>query len=284
MQQFTTDDGETIHVAVSGSGPALVLLHEWASNYRIWNPVVKQLESHFTIYRWDARGHGGHRRTGTAPPVVERMADDLAQMLDHFGLERSLVIGHSMGALIAWESIRRHGCGRLAGLGVIDQSPRLLTDDDWRYGIYYDWPRERNEAFVAALREDFVETTVRLVACGRNETARRRYESPQDGLWRLRAYMSSVDPEPLITIWQSLTARDWRPVLPGIAVPALLVYGSESNFYGVETGEYVAAAIPDATLVVYEGADHGPHLADPPRFAADVLRRFGADARVGQDG
>jgi non-heme chloroperoxidase len=269
MHHFVTDDGETIHVAASGSGPALILLHEWASNHRVWNPVVNELESQFTIYRWDARGHGNHAATGTDQPTVARMAKDLAGLMDHFGLHRSIVVGHSMGALIAWEYLATFGCRRVAGLGVIDQSPRLVTNDDWHLGIYYDWPAERDAMFVEELRRDFVEAVVRLVACGRNARARERFETPSDGLWRLRAYMASVEPEPLIPIWQSLTAADYRPVLPRIDVPALLVYGSESNFYGVETGEYVQRSMPNATLLVYEGADHSPHLADPKRFASD---------------
>ncbi|TVR79662.1 MAG: alpha/beta hydrolase [Rhodospirillales bacterium] len=270
MQQFKTDDGEIIHLQVSGSGPPIVLLHEWASNHRVWNPVVRALEPRFTLYRWDARGHGGHALEGREPPTVGRMAQDLGQMLDHFGLDRVLLAGHSMGALVAWEYIARHGCARLAGLCVVDQSPRLVTDAGWRLGIYYDWPAERDAAFVADLRRDFVETVVRLVGQSRSAAARARYTDPADGLWRLRAFMASVTPAPMITAWESLTAADWRPVLPRITVPVLLVYGSDSNFYGVETGEFVRDAVPDGRLRVYEGADHSPHLAEPAHFAADL--------------
>jgi non-heme chloroperoxidase len=270
MQQFVTDDGETIHVAVSGSGPPLILLHEWASNHRVWNPIVNELDSQFTIYRWDARGHGNHPAAGADQPTVARMAKDLAGLIEHFGLRRSIVVGHSMGVLVAWEYLATFGCGRVDGLGVIDQSPRLVTNGDWSLGIYYDWPAERDARFVADMRKDFVEAVVRLVGCGRNARARERLQSPSDGLWRLRAYMASVEPELLIPIWQSLTAADYRPVLPRIDVPALLVYGSESNFYGVETGEYVQRAMPNATLLVFEGADHSPHLAEPKRFAAEL--------------
>lgn len=270
MQHFVTDDGQTIHVAVSGSGPPLILLHEWASNHRVWNPIVRNLESRFTLYRWDARGHAARPVTGTEPPTVGRMAKDLSQLMDHFALDRSVVVGHSMGVLIAWEYLATFGSDYVAGLGVIDQSPRLVTKGDWTLGIYYDWPAERDQAFVESMRQDFVEAVVRLVACGRNKAARERFEAPSDGLWRLRAAMAAVEPAPLIFIWQSLTAADYRPVLPRIAIPALLVYGSESNFYGVETGEYVQRSMPDAKLVVYEGADHSPHLAEPKRFAAEL--------------
>lgn len=275
MHTFTTDDGQTLHVAVSGSGPPLVLLHEWASNFRVWTPLLKELEASFTVYRWDARGHGGRVLDGAEEATVARMAGDLRQMLDHFGLERPAVAAHSMGALTAWEYIGRHGCRRISRFCVIDQSPRLITDDGWRFGIYYDWPPEREGRFVEELRRDFVETVMKLVAHGRNRTARTRYEDPNDGLWRLRAYLMTVDPTPLISIWESLTRADYRPVLDRIDVPTLLVYGTESNFYGVETGEYVRSRIRDAELIVYQGADHSPHIADPHRFAADLKRFLG---------
>jgi non-heme chloroperoxidase len=276
MQHFVTDDGQSIHVAVSGSGPPLILLHEWASNHRVWKPIVRELESRFTIYRWDARGHGTRPLTGSEPPTVGRMARDLAQLMDHFGLHHGVLVGHSMGVLIAWEYIATFGCERITGLGVVDQSPRLVTEGDWHLGIYYDWPPERDRAFVEAMRKDFVEEVLRLIAYGRNKAAREKFESPSDGLWRLRAAMASVEPEPMIVIWQSLTAADYRPLLPRIEVPALLIYGSESNFYGVETGEYVQRSMPNAKLIVYEGADHSPHLAQPKRFAADLLEFAGS--------
>ncbi|MCW5699282.1 MAG: alpha/beta hydrolase [Rhodospirillales bacterium] len=271
MQSFTTDDAQTIHVTVSGDGPPVVLLHEWASNFRVWTPLMKDLETTFTVYRWDARGHGGHPVDGAEPASVGRMAEDLRQMLDHFGLERPAVVAHSMGALTAWEYIDRYGCDRLSKLGVIDQSPRLLTDDDWRFGIYYDWPPERNQTFVADLKNDFVETVMKLVALGKNKQARARYEDSNDGLWRLRAFLATADPPPLIDIWESLAEADYRPVLKRITIPTLLVYGSDSNYYGAETGEYVQSQIPGANLIVYLGADHSPHVGDPHRFTTDLM-------------
>lgn len=270
MRQFVADDGEVIHVQVTGQGPSVVLLHEWASNHRVWGAIARGLEPCFTIYRWDARGHAGRPPLGGDAPSVGRMAEDLRLMLDHFGLERPVVVGHSMGGLTLWEYIARYGCDRLSAICIVDQSPRLMTDGDWRLGIYYDWPAERDQAFVSGLETDFVETVLRLIAFGRNAAARERYESHADAVARMRAYLALLEPAPLIAIWRSLAAADYRPVLPRITVPALLVYGSESNYYGVEVGAYVRDAMPDARLIVYEGADHSPHVAEPKRFVADV--------------
>jgi pimeloyl-ACP methyl ester carboxylesterase len=269
---FVADDGERIRVWVSGEGPPMVLLHEWASSHAIWESLVGGLDGHFTVYRWDARGHGGHACSGAEPPTVGRMADDLAGLIEHFDMVRPVVVGHSMGALTLWEYIGRYGCAGLSGICIVDQSPCVVTDDRWSLGIYGDWPAKRDAAFVAGLEANFVETVIGLISFGKNRRARERYETGSSSVQRLRNYLQGLDPRPLVAIWKSLAAADYRPVLPSIDVPALLVYGNESNYYGIETGEYVRRNIPHARLVVYEGADHSPHIARPQRFVADLLR------------
>ena len=150
-------------------------------------------------------------------------------------------------------------------------TPKTITDAGWRLGVYGDWPRERDAAFVQTMRDDFVEAIVRFLSFSRNAEARRRFETGHPSIERLRQSLAPLDSEALIEIWQSIMAGDWRSVLPTITVPTLLVHGSESHFYPVETGMFVRDAIPRARLKVYEGADHHPHLADPDRFTADLI-------------
>lgn len=278
ITHFPADDGEELFVQVTGHGPAVVLLHEWGSSHRVWEPIAHRLIERYTVYRWDARGHGGHRPGADRPVTIWRMADDLANLLDHFGLDRPVVVGHSMGALALWAYIGRHGCGRLGRIGIIDQSPKLTTDGDWHCGIYGDWPLARDEAFVAAMRRDFVEAVIELISFGLNAAARKRYERHHPSLARLRTYLAMLDPDPLIAVWQTLARADFRPALPQITVPALLVYGAESNYYPPATGVYVRDHIPDAELIVYDGADHSPHVGQPERFTADLVRFMAAAA------
>lgn len=283
LARFNASDGAEIFLRIDGRGPPIVLLHEWASSHRIWEGIAHRLADHFTVYRWDARGHAGHDSAHAAgrdhDVTLDRMAEDLADLLDHYGLDAPVVVGHSMGALTLWAHITRYGCTHLSRICILDQSPRLVTDDDWKLGIYGDWPTERDQRFVAAMEADFVQAVVELVALGLNEKARARYLRGHPGIERMRTYLGMLDPEPLIAVWRTLSHVDFRPTLPRIDRPALLIYGAESNYYPPATGAYVRDAIPDATLRIYPGADHSPHLYMTDRFVAE-LSRFATDGTM----
>ena len=271
MTHFHADDGEKIHLKISGDGSPLVLLHGWTSSHRDWNPFLADFEARHRVFRWDARGHGGHGLVSDTVPTVERMARDLQNLLDHYGLDKAVVVGHSMGALTLWQYLRDFGESRLARLVIIDQSPRLLTDDDWKNGIYGDFDRHKNAAFIGELERDFAEALLRLVAFGHNERARAAYLEHAAGIESARQRLRMQAPRPLIDCWASLTAADYRDVLATITIPALLVYGSASNFYSTGTAHYVRDNIPNALLHIYEGVDHAPHLWQRERFVRDVL-------------
>lgn len=275
MNNLITDDGETLHLRISGDGRPLVLLHGWTSSHRDWNPFIEPLAQHFRVFRWDARGHGGHAAQTDTVPTVHRMAQDLDALMTHHDLHDAVVVGHSMGALTLWQYIKDFGCERLAQAVILDQSPRLLTDETWRLGVYGDFDVRRNTAFLAELREDFAEAVLRLVAHGHNEAARKAYAANTEGIQTMRQRLQRLSPGPLIACWSSLSAADYRPVLPRMHIPTLLIYGSQSNFYSVETAEYVAQHLPDARLHLYEGVDHAPHLWRRDDFLSDLLHFCG---------
>jgi len=175
-----------------------------------------------------------------------------------------------MGALTLWQCIQDFGTQRFSHLAFIDQSPKLMTDADWRGGIYGDFDAERSQRFIDELRKDFAESVLRLAAFGLNAKARETYLRNSSGWRAAREAMRHLTPEPLIAIWQSLVAADYRDVLPLIDVPTLLAYGTCSNFYTEETARDVAARVPQARLSFYDGADHGPHLSQPARFASEL--------------
>ena len=271
MSHYIADDGAKIHVRVSGEGPPIVMLHGWTSSHHEWAPFLNDLNRRHRVYRWDARGHGGHPVDNGDPPTAERMARDFANLLDHYGLGKVVAVGHSMGALTLWHYIRDYGTGRLSRLCIIDQSPKLLTEPGWEHGIYGDFGPEKAHELMTWLAEDFAEGVLKLTAFGLNERAREKYLAGTSGWERSRSALRAQDPSPLIACWASLTAADYRDVLRRIDIPAMLVYGGQSNFYSNDAARYVAREIPDAILHIYEGTDHSPHQWQRERFARDLL-------------
>lgn len=271
MPHFFADDGAKIHLQISGEGSPIVMLHGWTSSHNEWFPFLPALNPRHQVYRWDARGHGGHPLGEHAAPSVERMARDLDNLLQHYDLEQVTAVGHSMGALTLWQYLRDYGSERFARLCLIDQSPKLLTDDTWPHGIYGDFDHGRSTELMNWLHEDFAEGVLKLTALGLNRRAREKYQENASGWQRSRAALRAQDPQPLIDCWRSLTQADYRDVLEKIEMPTLLVYGGESNFYHSSTAEYVAQKIPNAILKIYEGTDHSPHQWQRDRFAGELL-------------
>jgi len=268
---MTADDGELLHVHLTGSGVPILLLHGWTASHTSWAPLVASLSKHHRVLRPDARGHGGHVLRVNPEPDVKRLARDVIQLLDHFGIERVAAVGHSMGALTLWQCVRDFGTTRFSHLAFIDQSPKLVTDETWHAGIYGDFAHERSQRFVADLETDFVEAVLRLIAFGLNDKARTTYMRNSSGWRAARDALRNIHPPSAIAIWKSLVAADYRDVIPGIEVPTLLAYGTASNFYPEATARYMANHLPQAHLSLYEGADHCPHLLQPERFARELV-------------
>jgi non-heme chloroperoxidase len=271
MSHFIADDGAKIHVKISGEGSPIVMLHGWTASHQEWFPFLNDLQRRHRVYRWDARGHGGHPLDDGHLPTVERMAKDLANLLDHYQLENAAAVGHSMGALTLWQYIRDFGTRRLGKLCFIDQSPKLITEPGWPHGIYGDFGPEKAAQLMTWLEEDFAEGVLKLAAFGLNARAREKYLAGTSGWERSRAALRALEPSVLVACWESLTAADYRDVLARIDIPAMLVYGGQSNFYGLGTANYVASQIPDAILHIYEGADHSPHQWQRERFARELM-------------
>ena len=256
------DDGTPLPVEVHGQGAPVLVLHGWTSRPLDWQGLLRRHQGRIAWHAWHARPHAG------TEPTVERMARDLREVLDRLGLERPTVIGHSMGALVLWEYLRHYGSRGLGRLCLIDQSPRILTDADWQFGLWGDFDEAANRRFIAALRRDFVGTVMDLVQRGRVASGLFR---GRDDPWLAarRAYLESLEPEPWIRCWESFSVKDYRDVLPRIHVPVLLVYGGAGRLYPPGTGDQVRSRIPAAHLSLYEGTGHSPHLERLERFLAE---------------
>jgi pimeloyl-ACP methyl ester carboxylesterase len=248
--------GTAIHLPFLAQGdpadPPVVLLHGLSDSWRSFEPVLPYLAGVRAI-AVTQRGHGDAPK----PPDgygVEELADDVIGVLDDASVERAVVVGHSMGSIVAQRVAIEHP-GRVAGIVLAGAKPT------------YDVP-ELQELF----------------------TLMRAFEDPVDQGF-IREFQESTVARPVpasridVAVAESrkLPARVWRALADGaqraddsdrlaeIACPALLVWGDHDTFVTREDQDALLAAIPGARLSVHEGGGHAMHWEDPAGFAHDVL-------------
>ena len=93
-------NGIRFNYVIEGNGPPLVMMHGLASGLFLWDAAAPRLARRFKVLRYDHRGFG----ESDAPVVasqIQTFVDDLLALLDHFGLEKVDLMGHSMGGRVA---------------------------------------------------------------------------------------------------------------------------------------------------------------------------------------
>jgi pimeloyl-ACP methyl ester carboxylesterase len=97
-QRFVQVDGARLAFSESGAGEAVVLIHGFALDRRMWDDQVPELAKHFRVITYDLRGFGQSSVPASEPYTT---AGDLKALLDHLGLERAALVGLSMGGNVA---------------------------------------------------------------------------------------------------------------------------------------------------------------------------------------
>ncbi len=116
----------TTPTADAGAGvPTVLAIHGITSSHRAWAPMARQLPD-VRIVAPDLRGRGGSRAL-PGPYGMARHADDVAALLDELGVDRCVVVGHSMGGYVAVTLAARHP-ERVAGLVLVDGGLPLKGD------------------------------------------------------------------------------------------------------------------------------------------------------------
>src|SRR5919198_4500688 len=116
-----------------GKGTPLVLLHGYPLDHHLWDEVAPLLEDTFDVILPDLRGFG-ESTIGDSSPTIEDYASDIAGMLDYLGIQKTAIVGHSMGGYVALAFARLYP-ERVNALGLI--SSQVLPDPpDRKEGRY----------------------------------------------------------------------------------------------------------------------------------------------------
>lgn len=252
-----------LHVVETGTGRPVLLLHGWSCHGGFFKPQIDGLRDHCRLLVPDLPGHG---RTGDTGPdlTIEAAADGIAALLGDRELDDVLVVGWSMGILVAYAMIARHGAGRLGGLVSVDMTPKVLNDKNWSLGLKDGLNRDRNAALLRSMAVNW-----RPVA---RRVARRIFADGGPALPDLAAFAEreivAADPDLLLPMWGSLADQDFRSLLPDLSIPVALVYGARSHLYGPDVANWQLRALRQGRLFRFDRSGHAPHLEEPETFNA----------------
>lgn len=98
---------------VPGQGPSVVLLHGISSGAASWVHVATRIGADAHVLAWDAPGYGDSAPLAADAPTDADYAERLHELLQALGIERCVLVGHSLGALMACALARGEGAGRV---------------------------------------------------------------------------------------------------------------------------------------------------------------------------
>lgn len=137
MPRITLRDGEQINVLCVGRGDPVVLLHGFGSCASHWLPNVLPYTGRFRFYLPDLRGFGGSHLARLPPGnAFATYAQDLEDLLDHFGLEQVALGGISTGAYVGLTYNQQSGFGRVRKYLNIEHGPDSRNSAGRHDGIF----------------------------------------------------------------------------------------------------------------------------------------------------
>lgn len=261
MSEVVVDDGMTIHYDVFGrrDGLPLVMIQGLGTDSRGWALQRLALGRRYRCITIDNRGVG---QTGPAPEPysLARMADDVIAVLDAEHIDRAHIMGASMGGVIA----------QIIGVLHPERTRSLVLactacrHHEWRRELLAEWADAVEVGGMAALGDEALQWLV-------GPRLRRRF-----GIWLnlIARVVLQQPPGPFIAQVRAIldAPDDLREELVNVAVPVLVITGSQDALTPVGDAEELAELIPDSRLEVISGAAHGLMAEAPNAFNAAVLR------------
>ena len=252
---FATSNGLTLHYTLDGvpAGGPLVFLNSLGTDLRIWDNVVPHFADRYALIRYDKRGHG----LSDCPPgpySLRGHTNDLAGLLAHLHVDEAVLIGDSVGGMIALDFAvsRPH---QVKALVLCDTAAKIGTPEYWNERIQS--LRQHGLPYLA-------------------ETILGRWFSPTFITQRpadYRGYFNMLTRTPLegyIATCEAIRDADLRQAVQTLSAKSLVLCGAEDGATPPELGRELAESLPNARFELIEQAGHIPSLEQPAVLAAKI--------------
>lgn len=258
MNKKTSFQNVDLHWHRLGNGPALVLLHGFTEDHRVWLHLSAALSKHYTLLLPDLHGSGGSGWP-TAGSSMEKMAEAVAAILDAEKIESAVVVGHSMGGYVALALAEAYP-EKCAGLGLFCSHP--FADDDTK--------KANRDRIIELIRKkgngEFINTFIPGLFAPANLGAMadtikmlsdiNRSFSPEAHIMQLQAMRIRPDRSGFMQKWPKpmlVVAGEADPILPYAAVLKAAALAPITVFHGIASaGHMVHYEKPEKTIVLLD--------------------------------
>ncbi len=246
--------GDT-YVRISGQGFPLVFVHGFTTTSEFWKKQAEELSKSYRIIRINLPGHGASPSPTSRNYQIEDFVEDVVRVFQGLGVGRAVLIGLSMGGIIAQQ--------------VAVKYPRLVKAlvlvDTTSHGVGAD---ATDDAFLAAMDQRGAEKAIQDLS----DVSFGSSAAPTLVEWARREVIQTPDYVARAAI-RSLSDADTRSSLSRIKAPTLVIAGEEDRVTPPSESEILAKGISNSSLSIIPGAGHFSMLEKPAAFNR-ILRRF----------
>jgi len=228
---------------------ALLFLHGWATDSRVWQHQIKEFSKDYEVITVDL------------PCYSEK------DIWDKPTLRPVVGIGWSLGAAILMQAAYLNP-DLFKGLILIGATPKFVADKTFPWGQ----PRGVAKRMLKDIKKDFSKTTERFYPLNFTKEELAGKEA-KEFIEFYQKKGKGFSQKSVITALEALMSFDLRDALSDINIPALLIHGEKDNVCLVGAGKYLAKNLPDARLEIFKDAGHAPFLTRRVEFNA-VVKKF----------
>lgn len=266
-------DGIEIHLLRwSDEGVPVILVHGFGNEAHIWDDFAPVIADTYEVLAMDLRGHGDSAWDDQGRYDYPDHQADLEAVVNGFGFERVVLVGHSLGGRVCIRYAAAHQ-DQVAGLVIVDSAPEL--DPRGIVRISQDVEQHRDPSFESVGQyENYLSTAYpaatpasirRMASNGLKQREDGRFALKMDIAFRTRV-AEGTDPKEIAAAEEASTQALWE-ALRKIECPTLVVRGAASDIMSADVADrMVDDEMSNATLAIVSQAGHSVMTDNPDEF------------------